>query len=56
MTALLNLLTEYTLSSARIKWGPHLSRLSDLQFLGNFRLSEPLAASSKIFVKKIASE
>ena len=56
MTALLNLLTEYTLSSAQIKWGPHLNRLSDLQFLGNFRLSEPLAASSKIFVKKIASE
>lgn len=40
MTALLNLLTEYTLSSARIKWGPHLNRLSDLQFLGNFRLFE----------------
>ena len=36
--------------------GPHLNRLSDWQFLGNFRLFEPLAASSKIFVKKIASE
>ena len=53
MTALLNLLTEYTLSSARIKWGPHLNRLSDLSFLGNFRLFEPLAASSKISVKKM---
>ena len=35
---------------------PHLNRLCDFQFLGNFCMSEPLAASSKIAVKKIETK